>query len=232
VLSVDARLDARAIVILLIDNYDSFVHNLARYFRRLGHETRLVRNDAITADEALALAPSAVVLSPGPCTPSEAGCSMELVRQVAGYVPVLGVCLGHQAIGAAFGGRIVRAVEPMHGRTSVIRHRADGIFRGLPNPLTVGRYHSLVVEESSLPEELEVTAWSADGAVMGLAHRDLPVFGVQFHPESVLTEGGFAMLANFLRLAGLDTPDSIPEVHQERPEAALAAYVPVAPVTF
>jgi anthranilate synthase/aminodeoxychorismate synthase-like glutamine amidotransferase len=219
-------------VILLIDNYDSFVHNLARYFQRLGHETRLVRNDAITAEQALAMQPAAIVLSPGPCTPREAGCSLEIVRQAADRVPLLGVCLGHQAIGEALGGRVVRAPEPMHGRASLIQHSGEGIFTGLSSPLRVGRYHSLVVEAESLPSELEVTAKSADGAVMGFAHRARPVFGVQFHPESVLTESGFAMLANFLRLAGLPAPHPLPDVEHERPEAAELIPLPLAPVTF
>jgi anthranilate synthase/aminodeoxychorismate synthase-like glutamine amidotransferase len=219
-------------VILLIDNYDSFVHNLARYFRRLGHETRLIRSDAVTAEEALALKPEAIVLSPGPCTPNEAGCSVDLVRRGAGKVPILGVCLGHQAIGAAFGAQVVLAPEPMHGRASAIRHAGEGIFAGLPSPLTVGRYHSLVVGGESLPAELEVTARGTDGVVMGLAHRKWPVVGVQFHPESVLTEGGYAMLANFLRLAGLDSPAQLPEVEQERPKATAPISIPGAPVTF
>jgi anthranilate synthase component II len=219
-------------VILLIDNYDSFVHNLARYFRRLGHETRLVRNDEITGEEVLAMKPAAIVLSPGPCTPSEAGCSIDVVQQAAGSVPILGVCLGHQAIGAALGARIVRAREPMHGRASMVQHDGKGIFAGLPSPLTVGRYHSLVVEEESLPAELEVTARTFDGVVMGLAHREWPVFGVQFHPESVLTDGGYLILQNFLRLAGIAESRNLPDMNDERPEAVALAPLPLAPVTF
>lgn len=219
-------------VILLIDNYDSFVHNLARYFRRLGHPTRLMRNDAVTADEALAMRPEAIVLSPGPCTPAEAGCCVELVRKAAGSVPLLGVCLGHQAIGAAFGARIVPAAEPMHGRASTIWHAGEGIFEGLRCPLAVGRYHSLVVLEESLPAELGVTARSQNGVVMALAHRQWPIFGLQFHPESVLTEGGFTMLANFLRLAGLSASSPLPQVADELPASSPEPLLPLAPVTF
>jgi len=188
-------------VILLIDNYDSFVHNLARYFRQLGQTTMVVRNDAVTVDEACRLAPQAVVLSPGPCTPHEAGISLELIRRCHARIPMLGVCLGHQALAAALGGRIVRAREPMHGRTSRIRHEGRGLFAGLPDPLVACRYHSLVVEESSLPACLEVTARTEDGTLMALAHCAYPVFGVQFHPESILTEHGHALLQNFFNLS-------------------------------
>ena len=220
-------------MILLIDNYDSFVHNLARYLRRLGQETVVIRNDEVTPDKAAAMGPDAIVLSPGPCTPTEAGCSLELVRQLAGKVPILGVCLGHQTIGAALGGKIVRAPEPMHGRTSLIRHEGGGIFEGLANPLTVGRYHSLVVDPDSLPKELEVTARTEDGVIMALAHRRWPVFGVQFHPESILTEGGHAILANFLKLAGIETPADIPTLADERPMVTVTeSALPTAPVTF
>src|SRR5438067_1738844 len=155
-------------MILLIDNYDSFVHNLARYFQRLGQETVVVRNDAITADQAIARQPTAIVLSPGPCTPREAGCSIELVRKAGGEIPLLGVCLGHQAIGAAFGADIIRSPDPMHGRTSEIVHRQSDVFAGLPSPLPVGRYHSLVVDERTLPQELDVTARTSDGVIMAL----------------------------------------------------------------
>ena len=219
-------------MLLLIDNYDSFVHNLARYFRKLGQETLVVRNDALSPDEIVARKPVAVVLSPGPCTPAEAGCSVPLVRQLSGRIPILGVCLGHQAIGAALGGRIVRAAAPMHGRTSAIEHTGRGLFAGLPNPLTVGRYHSLVVEPESLPSELEATAHTADGTIMALAHRRWPVCGVQFHPESILTEGGYAILANFLRLAGIAVPDALPTMADERPPLAPALPLPTRPVTF
>lgn len=219
-------------MILLIDNYDSFVHNLARYLRRLGQETSVVRNDAILPDEVAALRPAAIVLSPGPCTPVEAGCSLEIVRRLAGQVPILGVCLGHQTIGAALGGRIIRAPKPMHGRTSVIHHERAGIFAGLPNPLTVGRYHSLVVDPDSLPGELQVTAQTPGGVIMALAHRHWPVFGVQFHPESILTEGGHTLLANFIKLAGLGKPQAVPDLNDERPPAPVASTLPTAPVTF
>lgn len=199
-------------MILLIDNYDSFVHNLARYFVRLGHDTRVVRNDAIDAAGARAMNPRAIVLSPGPCGPSEAGCSLEIVRELHRDYPILGVCLGHQTIGQAFGGSVVRAPRPMHGRASQIRHDGRGLFASLPNPLRVGRYHSLVVAENSLPACLQATAHTADGVVMALSHREHPTFGVQFHPESILTERGYDLLANFLELAGLGRPQTMPEV--------------------
>lgn len=219
-------------MILLVDNYDSFVENLGRYLRRLGQKTVSVRNDAITSAQALALKPEAIVLSPGPCTPSEAGCSLELVRQAAGQVPMLGVCLGHQTIGQALGARVVGAPSPMHGRDSQIVHSGSGLFAGLPSPLRVGRYHSLVVDEPSLPLELAVTARTPDGVIMGLAHRDLPIFGVQFHPESILTDGGYEILANFLRLAGRKLPSGLPDARSERPPSPAQALVPVGPVTF
>ncbi|MEX2188151.1 MAG: aminodeoxychorismate/anthranilate synthase component II [Pirellulales bacterium] len=198
-------------MILLLDNYDSFVHNLARHFRRLGQQTVVVRNDAVDWRGVRAMSPDAVVLSPGPCTPVEAGCCVDVVRELSGEIPMLGVCLGHQAIAAAFGAAIVRAREPMHGRTSEIVHNATGLFTGVPSPLTVCRYHSLVVDEATLADELEVTARTADGTVMAIAHRRRPVVGVQFHPEAVLTERGYAMLANFLRMAGLAVTASLPE---------------------
>ena len=220
-------------MILLIDNYDSFVHNLARYFQRLGQETCVVRNDALSVAHIRRMKPAAIILSPGPCTPSEAGCSLEVVRQLASEVPILGVCLGHQAIAAALGGKVVRAKEPVHGRASLVRHRGEGVFAGLPSPLTVGRYHSLVVEEASLSPELAVTAWTDDGVVMALAHRQHPVVGVQFHPESILTDGGYELLANFLRLAGLAVPNNLPSFASEWPaEEPTASIVPNRPVTF
>jgi anthranilate synthase/aminodeoxychorismate synthase-like glutamine amidotransferase len=190
-------------MILLIDNYDSFVHNLARHFARLGHETRVVRNDAIDSAGVRALQPAAVVLSPGPCTPAEAGVCSPLVRSIDRETPILGVCLGHQCIAAAYGARVVRASEAMHGRTSQIAHNGRGIFAGLAQPLTVCRYHSLVVDEATLPGELEITARGDDGSIMALAHRERPVVGVQFHPEAILTQQGYRLLANFLGLAGL-----------------------------
>ena len=190
------------LLILLIDNYDSFVHNLARYLQRLGQTTHVVRNDATTAREVRRLRPAAIILSPGPCTPTDAGCSIEIARELRGEVPILGVCLGHQAIAAALGGRIVRAAEPRHGRTSRIEHAGTQLFAALPSPLTVCRYHSLVVEELALPAELRVTARAEDGAIMALQHATDPLFGVQFHPEATLTHNGYQLLANFLRLAG------------------------------
>jgi anthranilate synthase/aminodeoxychorismate synthase-like glutamine amidotransferase len=219
-------------MILLIDNYDSFVHNLARYFRRLGQTTQVVRNDQITAAQALALKPEAIVLSPGPCTPAEAGCSLALVRQAAGRVPLLGVCLGHQAIAAAFGGRVVRAGVPVHGQASPILHAGEGLFAGLPSPLSVGRYHSLVVEEATLPQELCVTARLEDGTIMALAHRRWSIWGVQFHPESILTEGGYVLLANFLTLAGLRPASAVPSLAAERPPSPPPVPLPPGPVTF
>ena len=186
-------------MILLIDNYDSFVHNLARYFRLEGRETHVVRNDAIDVATVRELEPEAVILSPGPGTPADAGCSLEIVRQLAGEVPIFGVCLGHQVIVEALGGRIVRAPEPLHGRTSSIEHTERGLFTGLPNPLTVCRYHSLVAERESLPAELELTAWTEEGTPMAIAHQELPLYGVQFHPEAILTEAGDTLIANFLK---------------------------------
>jgi anthranilate synthase/aminodeoxychorismate synthase-like glutamine amidotransferase len=219
-------------MILLIDNYDSFVHNLARYFRRLGQETVVVRNDEVTPDEILRQQPAAIVLSPGPCTPSEAGCSLDLVRRVADKVPLLGVCLGHQTIAAAFGGKVVRTTQPMHGRTSAITHDGDGVFAGLPNPLVVGRYHSLIVEQETLPPDLRVTARTDDGIIMALAHRHWPIFGVQFHPESILTSHGYVLLKNFLQLAGIAVDCKRPLTEDEGPPATAASALPAGPVTF
>ncbi|WP_254507868.1 anthranilate synthase component II [Anatilimnocola floriformis] len=219
-------------MILLIDNYDSFVHNLARYFRRLGAVTQVVRNDAIDVAAIRQLRPQAIVLSPGPCTPTEAGCSLAVVRELGGEVPLLGVCLGHQAIGSALGGSVIRASQPMHGRTSEIRHSQRQLFENLPSPLTVGRYHSLVIDPQSLPAELEVTATTADGTIMAVAHRRLPMWGVQFHPESILTEGGYTLLANFLRLAGIEPTAPLPQTAEERPIEPDDYVVPSRPVTF
>lgn len=220
-------------MILLIDNYDSFVHNLARYFQRLEQDTLVVRNDAIDVTGVRRLRPDALVLSPGPCAPEQAGCSLDLVRQLHEELPILGVCLGHQAIAAALRGRVVRAAEPMHGRTSAVYHKQDGVFAGLPNPLLACRYHSLVVEEQSLPECLEVTARTSEGVVMAIEHRALPLVGVQFHPESILTECGYPLLANFLRLAGVAIAEELPEIPRERNEPAAAARkLPQVPVTF
>ena len=192
---------------LLIDNYDSFTYNLVQYAGELGAEPVVYRNDALTPAQALALAPAAIIVSPGPCTPREAGISVALIRAAAGRVPVLGVCLGHQAIGDAFGGAVVRADRIMHGKTTDVIHNGRDLFAGLPSPLRAMRYHSLVVSPSGLPAELEVTAWSADRPpgteIMGLRHRSFPVFGVQFHPESIGTVEGKRMLANFLEVAGV-----------------------------
>ena len=185
-------------MILLIDNYDSFVHNLARYLVQLGQTTRVVRNDAVDLAEIRQLRPAAIVLSPGPCTPADAGCSVDVVQALGAELPMLGVCLGHQAIGVAYGGHVVRAPQPMHGRTSPVQHRGRGLFRDIPSPLTACRYHSLVLDRESLPACLDVTAWTDDGTVMAVAHRQWPVFGVQFHPESILTEAGYQLLENFL----------------------------------
>ena len=188
-------------MILMIDNYDSFTYNLVHYLNELGAETRVQRNDDMSAAAALALRPDAVLLSPGPCSPDEAGICLELLRLAPDDLPILGVCLGHQSIGQAFGGKVVRAKALMHGKTSAIRHSGKGVFSDLPNPFTATRYHSLAVEQSSLPDSLEVTAWTDDGEIMGLQHRTRPVHGVQFHPESIATEGGHRLLGNFLELA-------------------------------
>jgi anthranilate synthase/aminodeoxychorismate synthase-like glutamine amidotransferase len=190
-------------MILLVDNYDSFVHNLARYFRRLGHETLVVRNDRVDVETLDRQGIEAVVLSPGPGSPDQAGCCLELVRRWAPQLPILGVCLGHQVIGQVLGGRVVRAPQPMHGMSSLVEHEGEGLFVGLPNPLRVGRYHSLVVDPAKLVAELRVTARTDDGIVMAVQHAIWPLFGVQFHPESVLTEHGYEILASFLRHAGL-----------------------------
>ena len=221
-------------MILLIDNYDSFVHNLARYFVRLGQETRVVRNDEMSVEEMRRLQPQAIVISPGPCTPAEAGCSVEVIRSFHQTVPVLGICLGHQAIGAAFGGLIARASEPRHGRTSSIAHDGTGLFQGLPAPLTVCRYHSLIIEEKTLPPELHVTARTADGTIMALQHATAPLFGLQFHPEAALTEHGYAMLANFLRLAGCTVVADVEQLGaSENRSPVVPPYAPpTKPLTF
>jgi len=185
---------------LLIDNYDSFTYNLWHYLGELGAEVEGRRNDALTVDDALAMAPQGIVLSPGPCDPDKAGICLELIRRAAGQVPLFGVCLGEQAMGQAFGGRVVRAPVPMHGKISAIHHTGRNIFAGLPSPFQATRYHSLVVERSSLPACLEVTAETEDGLIMGLAHREMAVYGVQFHPESIASQHGHAILKNFLDL--------------------------------
>ena len=185
-------------MLLMIDNYDSFTYNLVQYFGELGEDVQTWRNDEITLDEVEQLAPARIVISPGPCTPNEAGVSVPLLRRFSGKVPILGVCLGHQAIGAAFGGKVVRAQQVMHGKTSPVTHTGVGVFNGLPSPYTVTRYHSLSIERTSLPDCLEITAWTDDGEIMGVRHREFAVEGVQFHPESILTEHGHALLKNFL----------------------------------
>ena len=186
-------------MLLMIDNYDSFTYNLVQYFGELKQDVAVYRNDEITLEKIEALHPRYIVISPGPCTPNEAGISVPLIKEYAGKVPILGVCLGHQAIGQAFGGKIVHAKQVMHGKTSAIEHNGSGVFRNLPNPFSATRYHSLVIERESLPACLKVTAWTDDGGIMGVRHETLPVEGVQFHPESILTEHGHTLLANFLQ---------------------------------
>jgi anthranilate synthase/aminodeoxychorismate synthase-like glutamine amidotransferase len=185
-------------MVLLIDNYDSFVFNLARYVRELGEDAIVRRHDAVTPAEVAALQPTHIIISPGPCTPTEAGVSTDIVRRLGATIPILGVCLGHQCIGAAYGGHIVRAGRPMHGKVSCVTHGGRGIFAGLPSPLRVTRYHSLVIERATVPDVLRITATSEDGAIMAVEHRSHPVIGLQFHPESALTEHGYAMLDTFL----------------------------------
>ena len=185
-------------MLLMIDNYDSFTYNLVQYFGELGEDVQVYRNDALSVADVAALNPARIVISPGPCTPNEAGISVPLIREFAGRIPILGVCLGHQSIGQAFGGRIIRAQKVMHGKNSAITHGDAGVFRGLPSPLSATRYHSLVIERASLPECLAITAESEDGEIMGVRHRTLAVEGVQFHPEAILTEHGHRMLQNFL----------------------------------
>jgi anthranilate synthase component 2 len=191
-------------MILVIDNYDSFTFNLVQYLGELGAELEVVRNDELTADDIVERAPERIVISPGPCTPSEAGVSVETIQRLGPTVPILGVCLGHQSIGQAYGGEVVRAAKPMHGKTSPIRHTGEGIFRGIPAPLTVARYHSLVIEPGSLPAELEAVAWTDEPGfeteIQAVRHREYPVWGVQFHPESIASEHGHALLRNFLEL--------------------------------
>lgn len=183
-------------MILVIDNYDSFTYNLVQYLGELGAELKVVRNDDLTAEEVAALNPERIILSPGPCTPNEAGITLDVIKRMGGKVPILGVCLGHQSIGQAFGAKVVRAQRPVHGKTSPIHHDGKGLFKDLPTPFRATRYHSLVVEE--LPEELEATAFTEDGIVMAMQHKELPVYGVQFHPESIMTEHGKQLLQNFL----------------------------------
>jgi anthranilate synthase component 2 len=185
---------------LLIDNYDSFTYNLFHYLGELGADVEVMRNDALSAGDALTKMPAGIVISPGPCDPDRAGISVELIRRAAGRCPVLGVCLGHQSIGQAFGGSVVRAPSPMHGKVSAVTHRGDGLFNGLPTPFVANRYHSLMVEKESLPGCLRVTAESEDGVIQALEHREFPIFGVQFHPESIATEHGHRLLQNFINV--------------------------------
>jgi anthranilate synthase component 2 len=184
--------------VLLIDNYDSFTYNLFQYLSELGASVEVRRNDALSIADAAALQPDRIVVSPGPCTPAEAGISVEIIRELGARIPTLGVCLGHQAIGAAFGGAVVRAPEIMHGKLSAIHHEGKGVFADLPTPFTATRYHSLIVRREDLPDELEITAWSEDGLIMGMRHRELPIQGVQFHPESIMTQDGKRLLKTFL----------------------------------
>ncbi len=196
-------------MLLMIDNYDSFTYNLVQYFGELGVDVRVYRNDEITLDDIERLKPAQLCISPGPCDPAQAGITLAAIRHFAGKLPILGVCLGHQAIGEAFGGKVVRAQRVMHGKTSLIRHTGQGVFRALPNPLEATRYHSLAIERASLPACLEITAWTDDGEIMGVRHRQFPIEGVQFHPESILTQHGRRLLANFLGSPG-DVDDSTP----------------------
>jgi len=189
-------------MLLVIDNYDSFTYNLVQYLGELRQEVRVVRNDEIAAADIAGLAPSHIVISPGPCTPNEAGISLDVIKAYAGKIPILGVCLGHQSIGQAFGGKIVRAARVMHGKTSMIHHDGKGVFAGLPNPFEATRYHSLLIEPASVPDTLEVTAKTDEGEIMAVRHRTLPVEGVQFHPESFLTTAGKDLLANFIAKGG------------------------------
>jgi anthranilate synthase component 2 len=186
-------------MLLMIDNYDSFTYNLVQYLGELGEDVRVYRNDQITVEEIAQLQPEHIVISPGPCTPNEAGISVDTVKRFGGKIPLLGVCLGHQGVGQAYGGRIVHAKQIMHGKTSMIHHTGEGVFVGLPNPFEATRYHSLVIERESLPACLELTAWTDDGEIMGVRHKEFSVEGVQFHPESILTEHGHQLLANFLK---------------------------------
>ena len=187
-------------MLLVIDNYDSFTYNLVQYFGQLGMQQRIYRNDAITVEAALQLDPERVLISPGPCSPTEAGASLNMIEAFAGKKPILGVCLGHQSIGQHFGAKVVRADRLMHGKTSLVQHNNTDLFHGLPNPMKATRYHSLIVERASLPDCLEITAQTQQGEIMGLAHKALPIWGVQFHPESLITEKGIQLLENFLKL--------------------------------
>ncbi|WAC17784.1 aminodeoxychorismate/anthranilate synthase component II [Luteolibacter sp. SL250] len=187
-------------MLLILDNYDSFTYNLVQYFGELGAEMKIFRNDVITVDEVKALNPSRICISPGPCTPNEAGISLDLIREMGATTPILGVCLGHQSIGQVYGGDVVRADRLMHGKTSPIIHEGESVFAGMPSPFEATRYHSLIVKRDTLPDSLEITAWTEEGEIMGLKHKEYPVHGVQFHPESILTQDGKRLLENFLKL--------------------------------
>lgn len=204
-------------MLLMIDNYDSFTYNIVQYFAELGQEVAVYRNDDIHIDEIAALKPQYLVIGPGPCSPKEAGISIAAMQHFAGKLPIMGICLGHQTIGEAFGGRIVRAQSLMHGKTSPVRHLNKGMFANLPNPVTCTRYHSLVIERNTLPDCLEITAWTDDGEIMGVRHKKLPIEGVQFHPEGLLTEHGYDMLSNFLQeFADYQTTPAKPEQQVEK----------------
>ncbi len=219
--------------IVVIDNYDSFVFNLARYFQQLGQQTCVVRNDSVDVDVLRRSRPRMIVISPGPGRPIDAGASLEIVRRLHRDVPILGVCLGHQVIAEALGGRVTHAAEPVHGRASLITHDGRGVFGDLPSPLRVGRYHSLRADADVLPDELVVTARSEDGTVMGVAHQRHDVVGLQFHPESILTQHGYALLANFLRQSGVEVlPDAEELDRTNAPRTVASAELPIAPVTF
>lgn len=223
-------------MILLVDNYDSFVHNLSRYLQELGCQTHVVRNDAFSVSQILSLVPEAIIVSPGPGTPATAGISLEVIRELGPRIPLLGVCLGHQGLAAAWGGKVIRAPEPVHGRTSLVTHGGDALFQGIPNPFRAMRYHSLIVDEVTLPGELQVIARTAEqGIPMALRHRHWPLYGVQFHPESVLTEQGHRLLKNFLRLAGVASgPLPTGEIVPQEPElsAAVRAALQQRPVSW
>ncbi len=220
-------------MILLVDNFDSFSHNLGRYLTLLGQTVRIARNDAVNAARVERMRPEAIVLSPGPCTPKEAGGCLDLVRQFHTRLPILGICLGHQVIVEALGGRVVQSNQPIHGRASMIMHDGAGVFARVPNPTSVGRYHALIAEAASLPESLQVSARTEDGTIMAVRHRALPVIGLQFHPESILTDCGFDYLANFLRMAGLDVRRPRTDRNRARNGArSTAEFAPPRPVTF
>ncbi len=207
-------------MIILIDNYDSFTYNLVHYIGDLGVETLVRRNDKISVDEVMKQKPKAIILSPGPCTPNEAGICLDLVKGCAGDIPIFGVCLGHQSIGQAYGGKVIRAPELKHGKTSLIQHQGSGVFDGIPSPFTATRYHSLIVEKNSLPDCLEITATSEDGLIMGLQHKTHPVHGVQFHPESIASDWGHQILANFLQAAGVRINAEV--LAEKRPQSETA----------